>query len=252
MKPCSAACSSRAIASATRRTSASSVAGTSSDDLAGGLGRRVEDRGDRLRAGAAARPRGALGDRQHAAAPVVLARRVVVGAHDDHRPAAREVDARARDARATRLSRSVTSRSSTARRNAAWAASEARSGARSRSTSEAISVVTTRQERGGRLGACGPRSRTRPDRLVADPQLVGLDARGVGHQRALVGGRARGDGEHGARAVHHDERRVERAGGGADDLGEAEAGRDGGGDRLERAEVERRRRLGAGGHGPRF
>ena len=52
-------------------------------------------------------------------------------------------------------------------------------------------------------------------------------------------GRARGDREHGARAVDQHERRVERARGGADDLGQAEAGLDRVRDRRERAEVER-------------
>ena len=71
---------------------------------------------------------------------------------------------------------------------------------------------------------------------------------GVAHQRALVGGRARGDREHGARAVDQDERRVEGTGGGADDLGEPEAGLHRVRHRPERAEVGQRRLL-AGGRG---
>jgi hypothetical protein len=57
--------------------------------------------------------------------------------------------------------RSVTLRRMIAATNAAWAASEARSGARRRSTSEAISVVTTRRNAAGG-SPVRPRSRSRP------------------------------------------------------------------------------------------
>ena len=132
----------------------------------------------------------------------------------------------------------MTSRPSTASRNAACAASEARSGARTRSTSEAISVVTTRRS-AGRVARAPAQPQPADDR-VADPQLVRRDAGGVGHQRPLVGRRARGDREHGARAVDQHERGVERARGGADDLGQPEPGLDRVGDRGERIEVDRR------------
>ena len=57
------------------------------------------------------------------------------------------------------------------RTKASCAAAVARSGARSRSTSEAISVVTMRRRRGRRL-ARPPAQPQPPDHLVADPQLV--------------------------------------------------------------------------------
>ena len=136
--------------------------------------------------------------------------------------------------------RSVTSRRSTARRNASCAASEARSGARTRSTSDAISVVTSRSSAGDGSPERAAQPQPADDR-VADAQLVRRDAGRVGHQRALVGGRAGGDREHGARAVDQHEGGVERARRGADDLRQPVAGLDRVGDRAERAEVERRR-----------
>ena len=143
-------------------------------------------------------------------------------------------------ARATMSPRSVTWRCSTARRNASCAASDARSGARTRSTSDAISVVTSRSSAAGGSPAAAAQPQP-PDDRVADAQLVRRDAGRVGHQRALVGGRARRDREHGARAVDQHERGVERPAGRADDLGQPVAGLDRVGDRAERAEVQRRR-----------
>ena len=81
------------------------------------------------------------------------------------------------------------------------------------------------------------------DDRVGDAQLDALDAVRLAQQRALLGGRARGDGEHDARAVDQHEARVERPRGGAHDLRQAGAGRDRLGDRLERPQVRRRRRL---------
>ena len=134
--------------------------------------------------------------------------------------------------------RSVTWRCSTARRNASWAASDARSGARSRSTSEAISVVTSRSSAGRRLARAAAQAQPADDR-VADAQLVGADAGRVGHQRALVRRRARGDRQHGAGAVDQDERGVERARRGAHHLGQPVARFDRVRDRGERVEIER-------------
>ena len=131
---------------------------------------------------------------------------------------------------------------STACRNSAAAASEARSGPRTRSTSEATSVVTKRSSDGSGEPFAPTQAQLADDR-VGDAQLDALDAFRLAQQRALLGGRARGDREHDARAVDQDEARVERARGGAHDLRQAGAGGDRFRDRLERPQVRRRRRL---------
>ena len=197
------------------------------------------ERGDRARR---RRARGALGGGEHAqrasrprSGAKWCARTTITAAPS------LEVDAEL-GARARRCRRGRSRwRCSTARRNASCAASEARSGARTRSTSEAISVVTSRSSAGGGLAPSGRAAAAgrRPRRRRA-ARACSTPAR-VGHQRALVGGRARGDGQHGARAVDQDQGRVERARRGAHDLGQARARLDGVGDRLERAEIERRR-----------
>ena len=101
------------------------------------------------------------------------------------------------------------------------------------------------QHRRGRPAAAGAQAQAADDR-VADAQLVRLHALAVAHQQALVGRRARGDGEHGARAVDQDERRVQGAGRGADDLREPEAGLHRFGHGIERTEVGQRRLLAGG------
>ena len=91
------------------------------------------------------------------------------------------------------LPRSVTSRRSTARRNAACAASDARSGARRRSTSEAMSVATTRSSAGDGLGraaaqaqpADGARPR-RAARRVSTPGAPAISARSSAEERAAT------------------------------------------------------------------
>ena len=90
------------------------------------------------------------------------------------------------------------------------ASSEARSGARTRSTSDAISVVTSRRSEAS-VGRSEARIRSRPTVAVGDLQLDRRHVVGVAHQRALVGGAARGDRQHGGRAVDQDQARVERA-----------------------------------------
>ena len=132
-------------------------------------------------------------------------------------------------------------RASTWCRNAPTASRDARSGARTRSTSEATSVATIRTT----AAPTGVRS-AHPqlaDGAVGDPQLDHLDVGGVAHQRALVGRRARRDGEHLARAVDQHEARVERARCRADDLGQAGPALDGRGDRVQRGQVESARRF---------
>jgi hypothetical protein len=103
------------------------------------------------------------------------------------------------------------------------------------------------QHRGARPTAARAQSQAADDR-VADPQLMRLDALGVAHQGALVRRRARGDREHGARAIDQHQRRVERARSGPDDFREPEAGLHRVRHRTERAEVGQRR-LFAGGRG---
>src|SRR5262245_8578524 len=88
--------------------------------------------------------------------------------------------------------RSVTSRWITARRNAACAASDARSGARSRSTSDAISVHTRRSTVAGG-SALRPRSRRRPTTAsptrsswVETPAASSISARSSAEERAAT------------------------------------------------------------------
>ena len=109
-------------------------------------------------------------------------------------------------------------------------------------------MVITRSSAGGGSSPERAAQAQAADRLVADAQLVRLDAGRVGHQRALVGARARGDREHAARAIDEDQGGVQRASRGAHDLGEPETALDGLRDGLEGAEVRRGRHL-AGGLG---
>ena len=128
---------------------------------------------------------------------------------------------------------------------AATASREACSGARTRSTSEATSVVTSRSS----VGPAGPRSRIRrrPTGAVGHAQLDDVDVVGLAHQRALVGGRARGDGQHLPGAVEQDEARVERSRRRTHDLRQSRARLDGLGDGVERREIEPRLRPGSAG-----
>ena len=85
-----------------------------------------------------------------------------------------------------RSSRSAICRASTARWKLVAASSEARSGARTRSTSEAISVVTSRSS--APSGVCSrPRIRSWPTGGLGDPQLDRGDVLAAAHERALVG-----------------------------------------------------------------
>ena len=196
--------------------------GTHDHHVAGGVGRRPRRRAasepGALARAAARRPRArGRASRPRSARSGARARRPP--------PRRRRGRSRARSARATMSPRSVTSRRSSARRNAGL-----RRLRRALGRAQALDLGGDQrrddpQQRVGRLAAAGAHAQA-PDDRVADPQLVGLDAGAVGHQRALVGGRARGDGEHGARAVDQHERGVERARGGAHDLGQADAGLD--------------------------
>ncbi len=64
--------------------------GQQDDDMAGPVAQRVDDSGQRA---GRARAGGSLGGREHAAAPVLVGRGVVVRADDDQRRARRDVDA---------------------------------------------------------------------------------------------------------------------------------------------------------------
>ena len=126
--------------------------------LAPALGGRVVQHGDEGARGG--RARGALGDGQHARRASRLGRGVVVGAHDDDRAAPAEVEPellRAGDDVAA-----VGDRAARAARGGSRPAPPrtARSGARSRSTSEAISVRTIGRK-GGAVSRRG-RIRSRP------------------------------------------------------------------------------------------
>ena len=88
----------------------------------------------------------------------------------------------------------------------------------------------------------GARARAQAQRAdvdVADAQLDALHAGGAREQRLLVRGRARRDGERLARAVEHDDARVEHARGGAHDGGQPGPGLDGRSDLVEGGEVQR-------------
>ena len=124
--------------------------------------------------------------------------------------------------------------------NPVAASSEARSGARTRSTSDAISVVTSRRSEGS-VGRSDARIRSLPDGRLGDLELDRGHIVGVAHQRALVGGAAGRDREHGRGAVDQDQAGVERAGGGTQDRGQTGAVLDGIGDRGQRSQVGRGR-----------
>ena len=205
-------------------------------DLAGvGLGRRGDRaRGDRARA--------AGGDREQPPAPVVLGRACAAWARTTATlAAARRGRSRApcrgragrRGPRSAARAPRAGSSSPPPRRRA-----RARGRARPRRRS-ASSPGAAARRRALSLAAAHPQL---ADRGLGDLELDRRDVVGVAHQRALVGGRARGDGEHRRRAVDQDQAGVERAGGGAEDLGQAGAGLDRVGDRRERAEVGARAR----------
>jgi hypothetical protein len=221
-------------------------AGDEQDDHAGAGARRdgrvVEDRHQRAgRRGA----RGALGDREDATAPVDLRRGVVVRADDDDRAALAEVEAE--------LGRAGEDVPAVGDRTLEQRAQEAGLGLLGLALRRAEALHLGRDERqhhGEEAGRRRPAAQAHAqpsDDLAPDAQLLRVDTLAVGQQRALVGGRAGGDGEHRARVVEQDHRRLERPRRGADDLGQAGAGRDGLADRLERLQsgsgTRRRRRV---------
>ena len=234
MKPCSAACSSRATASATRRDSVVVRRRREHEDLAGGVGADVVDRRDRAgRRGA----RRALGGGEQPHAPVVLGRREVVRAHDDDRRAALELDAELGGARddVAAVGHAPVQHGAQERLLRGLGRALGRAHALDLGGDQRRDEAQQR-----RCGLAGAAAQAQPaDDGVADPQLVRLDAGRVRHQRALVGRGARRDGEDGAGAVDQDERGVERAGGRADDLGQSVARLHRVGDRPERREVHR-------------
>ena len=213
------------------------------DDVALRIGRAFQHR--RQRAGGAG-ARGALGGGQHAGAPVVVGGRVVVRAHDDHGTALAQVGPELGGAGedVAAIGHLALEERGQERRLGGLGGAVGRA--------QALDLAGDHgrrdpQHRGARPAAAGAQAQAADDR-VADPQLVRLDAVGVAHQRALVRRRARGDREHGARAIDQDQRRVERARSGPDDFREAEAGLHRVRHRTERAEIGQRR-LFAGGRG---
>ena len=205
------------------------------EHLAGGVGGHVVDRGDRARGGGAG---GALGGGEHAHAPVVLGRGVVVRADHDDRRAAVE-----RHAQLGSAGDDVAAVGDLAVEHRAQERLLSGFG-RPLGRAQALDLRGDQggdepQQRGRRLAGAAAQAQPTDDR-VTDPELVRAHARHVGHQGALVGRGARRDGQHRAGAVDQDERGVERARGRAHDLGEAAAGLDRVGDRSERIEIERR------------
>ena len=243
VKPCRPAWSSRAIASATRRVGDVVDRGAHHHDLARRVRRMVGERRDRA---GRRRPRRALGGGQHAGAPVVLRGGEVVRPHDHDGRAALEVQ--------PDLGGPRRDLGPVGERPVEDPAHEGllRRGRRALRRAQALDLRGDQRrhdaQEGGRRLARPPAQPQAPDHLVADPQLVRGHAGHVGHQRALVGGRARRDGQHGARRIHQHQRRLERPRGRADDLGQPHARLDGVGDRLERIEVDRRADVRAHGH----
>ena len=213
--------------------------GDEHDDLAGALGLRGDDGGERA---GRARAGGALGGGEHAGAPVVVAGGEVVGAHDDDRAAVGEVDAE--------LLAAGDEVAAVGHVAAQDGLEEGALGGLGGALGRAQALDLGGDQRGDHaqerlrrlLAGAGPQAQA-ADRLVADAQLVRLDAGGVGHQRALVGARARSDREHAARAIDEDQGGVQRASRGAHDLGEPETALDSLRDGLEGAEVRRGRHL---------
>ena len=249
MKPCSELWSSRAIDLGDAADAVLLGLRREHDDLAGALDRGGDDRGERA---GRARAGGALGGGEHAGAPVVLARRKVVGEDDDHGAAVAEVDAELLPARDEIPAVGDVAAEDSAQERALGGLG----GALGRA--QALDLGGDQrgdhaQQRGGRLLAGAPAQPQPADDVVADAQLVRRDARGVGHQRALVGARARGDREHAARAIDQDQGGIQRASRGAHDLGEPETALDRLRDGVERAEVRRGRHLaGRLGHHLKF
>ena len=139
------------------------------------------DGGGHRRAGRARR------DRAQARAPALLRRRLRVRVGDQHRAAALDVAQPELARRGQQLlARRAARARSTAETKTAIASSEARSGARTRSTSEAISVLTRRIR--PCAGAARERRRSAPDLDVADAQLDRLHAGGAREQGLLVRG----------------------------------------------------------------
>ena len=115
--------------------------------------------------------------------------------------------------------------------------------ARARARPRTRSASSTIRRSAGRGSPERPRTRRRPTTTSPTRSSCVTTPSASRHQRALVRGRARGDGEHGARAVDQHQRGVERPRRGANDLGQAEAGLDRVGDLRQRVEVVRRRRF---------
>ncbi len=229
--------------SVTRRRPASCAVGQEHDDVALRVGRALEHRGERA-GGAGAR--GALGGGQHAGAPVVVGGRVVVRAHDHHRAALGQVGAELGGAGEDVAAVGHLALEERGQERGLGGLG----GAVGRAQALDLAGDHRRrdpQDRRRRAAAARAHAQAADDR-VAHAQLVRLDALGVAHQRALVGRRARGDREHGARAIDQHQRRVERTRSRPDDFREPEAGLHRVRHRTERAEVGQRR-LFAGGRG---
>ena len=229
--------------SVTRRSAASCAVGQQHDDVALRVGRALQHRGERAGGAGAG---GTLGRGQHAGAPVVVGGREVVRAHDDHGAALGQVGAELGGA-----GEDVAAVGDLALEERGQEGGlRGLGGAVGRAQALDLAGDHRRrdpQDRRGGAAAARAQAQAADDR-VAHAQLVRLHALGVAHQRALVRRRARGDREHGARAIDQHQRRIERTRRRPDDFGEPETGLHRVRHRTERAEVGQRR-LFAGGRG---
>ena len=207
-------------------------AGHEHDDLAGP---RVRPARRARPARSTWRPRGAaLGDGEHAGAPVLLGRDERKGAGDDHaaRRASRSTPSSRRARDAARRASVSSRRSRPCRKDVGGLVG----GALGRA--DAIHLGgDERARRGDRTPASGAAARERAcagaDQLVGHAQLEHLDAGDLVRQRCLIGRRPGGDGEHGAGRVEQRQAGVEGARGRAHHLGQAGARLHRGADVLE-------------------
>ena len=218
------------------------AAGDEQHDLGSG-GLALGRRGDRARHDGA---RAALGGREHPSAPALLRRHVRVRARDED--AAAGVRGRRRARRRARIISSALDiwRPSTRVQEGARGLLR---GARRRADALDLGGDERRHEpdkRRARLRASAHPQLA--DRLVGDAQLDRVDAGGAVEQRALVGRRARGDGQDRAGAIEQDEARLEHPRGGADDIGQSGARFDRLRDGVQSSKIEPQGPFGGAGH----
>ncbi len=210
------------------------AAGDEQQDLDAG---RAVALGERRERAAHHRARPALDDRARAGAPALLGRRLRVGASDDHARPVPQVERQLGGARQQLLARGLLAPERQAQEVCGGALRGDVRGAHALHLRGDHRDEQPPHER-ARLGSGAHVQRS--DDRVGDPQRHARHAVAAREQRALVGAGARGDGDRGARGVGHREARVERARGGAHDLGQARPGLDRLGDGIEPDELRHR------------